>query len=141
MSASRFRDDDYTHEINMIPLIDVMLVLLVVFLVTAPLMQSALEIQLPSTVSKAVPAPLQHVVVSIGADGRYAWDGHIVTWQTLSEKIVNQGLDDPRVQMRVQADQSVPFEKVAEVLGLAQNSGLSQIAVMTVGTPSPLHRP
>ena len=136
MTHSRFRDDDYAHEINMIPLIDVMLVLLVVFLVTAPLMQSTLNIELPRTSANTTASPARHVVVSIGADGRYAWGEQVVTLDTLSDKLTLQASEQADTEVRVKADQTVAFEKVAQVLALAQNSGFSRIAVMTAGASS-----
>lgn len=141
MAGSRFRDDDYAHDINMIPLIDVMLVLLVVFLVTAPLMHSALDVQLPEASTKAAPSTQAAVVVSVGADGRYAWNERVLSWAQLSDLMAAPGSAHAQTQLQVRADKAVPFERVAQVLALAQNSGFTQITVMTAGPVASNHNP
>lgn len=121
-------DHDYHDQINMIPLIDVMLVLLVVFLITAPLMQTALSLQLPAVHAPAVATATQTRQLRIDADAALWWDDQPTDWARLRAQLAAPAAG---AQLRVQADQAVPFAQVAQALSLAQAAGWQDIAVMT----------
>ncbi len=130
--------DDYHDQINMIPLIDVMLVLLVVFLVTAPLMQTALALQLPQVQAPAVAASPLPRLLSIDASGTLRLDGDLVSLGALPARLAAPASD---ASLRIQADQAVAFARVAEVLSVAQAQGWAHIAVMTSPPPAPFASP
>lgn len=128
-----FESDDYHDQINMIPLIDVMLVLLVVFLVTAPLMQTALSLQLPQVQAPAVTPELTPRTVTVDATGALQLDGEGLSLADLTQRLQAPASE---ASLRIQADQAVAFARVAEVLSVAQTQGWTHIAVMTAPPPA-----
>ena len=117
-------------EINMTPLIDVMLVLLVIFMVTAPLMSSSLKLDLPrsdaATPSEA-PKPLR---LALDGEGRLFIGSERVDREQLVERATRAAQEDPRTEVQLQADRRLPYGQVAELIGVLQKAGLSRIAFM-----------
>ena len=133
-------------DINVTPLVDVMMVLLVIFIITAPLMVSALKLDLPKNESaQASSAPPHSVTVAINAKGDVFLDDQAGSLDALKEVLAQraahatgQGADAlPEVQLR--ADERVPYGRVVEVMGLAQQVGMNRIGFMT--EPAGLGRP
>jgi len=125
-------------EINVTPLVDVMMVLLVIFIITAPLMVGALKLDLPQNESAPTSsAPPQSVQVAIDAKGDVFLDDKAVSVEELKQALTlraalatGQGADAlPEVQLR--ADALVPYGRVVEVMGLAQQVGINRIAFVT----------
>ena len=131
MSLGRFGSRPRSEpmgEINMTPLIDVMLVLLVIFMVTAPLMTSSVRLDLPRTdaaTPSAAPRPLK---LSVDAEGRLFIGDERVDRAQLSERAAQAAEQDPRTEVQLQADKRLPYGQVAELIGLLQKAGLSRIA-------------
>ena len=118
-------------EINMTPLIDVMLVLLVIFIITAPLMGSALRLELPQ-VERAQPSDAPGFVrVALDADGRLLLDEAPIEAAALRERLRQAAARDPATELQLRADRSVPYGRVAELLALAQDAGLVRIGFVT----------
>ena len=118
-------------DINMTPLIDVMLVLLVIFMITAPLMTTSLKLDLPKTEgAKPTDAPL-FVAVSVDAKGGYFWGDEAVDAQVLKSRIVEAARRNRATEVQLRADQGVPYGRVAELIGLVQEGGLSRIGFVT----------
>ena len=124
-------------EINMTPLIDVMLVLLIIFMITAPMMTSRLKLDLPRADAKAA-APLPPAVLSIAltADGRTHLDEQAITAEALAVQVEAQARQKPDTEVQLRADRVVPYERVAQLIGLLQKVGLNRIAFVTEG-PAP----
>lgn len=119
-------------DINMTPLIDVMLVLLILFMLTAPLMQSRLKLDLPATDAPAAPnEPGATLDVALAADGRFFLDDQFITAEALAAQARARvdGRSDTEVHLRV--DKAVRYERVAELMALLQQAGLSRIAFIT----------
>jgi biopolymer transport protein TolR len=124
-------------EINVTPLVDVMMVLLVIFIITAPLMVSSLKLDLPKTEGAHASAPPRAVRLAIDAQSVVYLDDQPVTLSALgpalaqrAQKAQQAGVGEmPEVQL--QADARVPYGQVVEVMGLAQQAGLSRIAFVT----------
>ena len=118
-------------DINMTPLIDVMLVLLVIFIITAPLMSSSLRLDLPKT-EGATPtdAPL-FVAVAVDAGGQLFWGDEPVTPQQLQAKVRDSARRNPATEVQLRADQAVPFGRIAELIGLVQAGGLHRVGFVT----------
>ena len=118
-------------DINMTPLIDVMLVLLVIFIITAPLMSSSLRLDLPKTAgAKPTDAPT-FVTVAISPQGALFWGDEAVTGDQLKARIREAAQRNPATEVQLRADQAVPYGRIAELIGLVQDGGLSRIGFVT----------
>jgi biopolymer transport protein ExbD len=122
-------------EINMTPLIDVMLVLLVIFIVTAPLLASRLKLELPAADAAAAGAAGPVLAVSIDAQGRvFLGDESLPTAELRArlEAAARQAVArDPATELQLRADQAVPYGRVAELIGWVQGAGLVRIGLVT----------
>ena len=116
-------------EINVTPLVDVLLVLLVVFIIAAPIMASRLALELPRAQTPAGEASGQEVFVSIEVDaqGRVHWDGQPLEADALRERLQQTARRDPATELQLRADTSVPYGQVLALIGQAQSAGLSRI--------------
>ncbi|MDE2432452.1 MAG: ExbD/TolR family protein [Burkholderiales bacterium] len=119
-------------DINMTPLIDVMLVLLVIFMLTAPLMTSSLKLDLPKA-DAPPPAGKQPEILAIAltADGLSHLGDKVVGADDLLKQAQAQAKDHPDTEVQLRADQAVPYGKVADLIGLLQKAGLNRIAFVT----------
>ena len=124
-------DDGLMNEINMTPLVDVMLVLLIVFMVTIPVIRHAVKIDLPHASSQKEDTKPAQVTVSIDADGNVLWDDQKVDEAALSAKIAAAAQVNPQPELHLDADRKVPYEKVAQVMSAAQAGGLTKIGFVT----------
>lgn len=114
-------------EINMTPLIDVMLVLLVIFIITAPLMVSAVKVDLPQAQgTQAADAP-KFIAITIDPAGQTYVNDTPMDKPALANALTDAAKRNPNTEVRLRADSTVPYGRVVEVMGLAQNAGLSQI--------------
>jgi len=122
-------------DINMTPLIDVMLVLLVIFIVTAPLLASRLKLDLPQAEAAAGAGPGAVLAVSIAADGRvYLADEALPTAELrarLEAAAKAAVARDPATELQLRADRAVPYGRVAELIGWVQGAGLTRIGLVT----------
>ncbi|CAM2193716.1 Biopolymer transport protein exbD1 [Paraburkholderia kururiensis] len=124
-------DDGLMNEINMTPLVDVMLVLLIVFMVTIPVIRHAVKIDLPHASSQKEETKPAQVSVSVQADGTIVWDKTPVDLDTLRAKIAAAAQQQPQPELHLNADRTVPYEKVAQVMSAAQAGGLTKIGFVT----------
>ncbi len=125
-------------EINMTPLIDVMLVLLVIFMLTAPLMTSKLKLDLPK--ADAPPAPESQapvLAIALTADGQLHLEEQAISREALAAQIETRAKARPDTEVQLRADQAVPYGKVADLIRLLQKVGLDRIAFVTEGAPDP----
>ncbi len=123
-------------DINMTPLIDVMLVLLVIFMLTAPLMTSRLKLDLPKADARAnPPTPPAVLVIALTADGQTHLDEQLITPEALAKQVEAQSRAKPDTEVQLRVDRVVPYERVAQLIGLLQKSGLNRIAFVTEAAP------
>ena len=124
-------DEGLMGEINMTPLIDVMLVLLIGFLIAIPAIEHAIKLDLPHVGSQAQDIKPAHIEVAVRADGSLVWDGANVDDAGLHAALEHAARTHPQPQLRLRADRKVAYERVAEVMSAAQESGLTQIGFVT----------
>jgi biopolymer transport protein TolR len=117
-------------EINMTPLVDVMLVLLVIFLVTAPMLNSAIKLNLPGE-SAAQITEQKPVAISINKDGQYFLNDRAVSFGELEGELKTIAGKNPKQQIHLRADVDVHYGQVSKVLGASQRVGLSNIGFVT----------
>ena len=118
-------------EINMIPLIDVMLVLLVIFIITAPLLTHAVKIELPKASSQPNVTKPQNIQLGIKAAGEVYWNGEAVDKATLAARMAAAAKLDPQPEVHLRADRTTEYQKVAEVMAAAARAGLVKIGFVT----------
>lgn len=125
-------DNDDMSEINVTPLVDVMLVLLVVFIVTAPLLTQVVRVKLPKT-EQTEPAPDQHItILSIAANGEPMIDDKPMPLDKLEQELKALQEKDPDISLQLQADKAAMFDAVAKVMASAQRSGIVKLSFVTV---------
>ncbi|MDQ8037614.1 MAG: biopolymer transporter ExbD [Pedobacter sp.] len=117
-------------EINMIPLIDVMLVLLVIFMVTAPLMSHAVKVNLP-TASSAPVKPSEKIDLSLDGSGQLYWDKQPLSKEEVLARLNETGLKAPDTEVHLHADKDTRYELIAEIMSGAAQAGLSKIGFVT----------
>ncbi len=118
-------------DINMTPLIDVMLVLLVIFIITAPLMSSSLRLDLPKATGAAAGAAPVFVSVAVNPAGQLFWGDEPVTDEMLQARVRQSAQRNPATEVQLRADKQVPYGRIAELIGLVQDGGLSRIGFVT----------
>ena len=128
---SKAGDSPPMAEINMIPLIDVMLVLLVIFIITAPLLTHAVKIELPKASSQPNITKPQNIQLGIKAAGEVYWNGEVVDKTTLAARMAGAAKLDPQPEIHLRADRTTEYQKVAEVMAAAARAGLVKIGFVT----------
>ena len=118
-------------EINMVPLIDVVLVLLVIFIVTAPLLTNVVKLDLPKATSAADIQKPEKVEFAIDANGGLFWKGERISREEAIARFAEEGRKRPQPEVYLRADQNVPYRYVAETLADASKGGLSKIAFVS----------
>lgn len=118
-------------EINVTPLVDVMLVLLVVFIVTAPLLSNAVNVVLPKTVATAAPEVKRSVSVTIDRGGKIYLDGKEIAVEVLDSSLKQLKAGATEMNVHLQADDSVDYGQVAKVMALIQRAGVGRLSVLT----------
>ena len=124
-------NDSGMNEMNLIPLIDIMLVLMIIFLVTATVANPSIPLTLPQTSAEIVDLPPEQIQVSINANGEVAWDDQIISLDELQTRFndASQQAQQPTVVLR--ADKDARYDTVAQVMSRASEAGLSDIAFAT----------
>ena len=128
-------EDEPLAEINMVPLIDVMLVLLIIFMVTAPLLTHAVKVDLPKAASTASEPRPEAIELSIDRDGQVFWNGQAIEATDLETRLAEAGANTGQAavvpELRLRADRQTPYEKVAKVMSAASRHGLTRLGFVT----------
>lgn len=124
--------DDVMGEINVTPLVDVMLVLLVVFIVTAPLLTNAVHVNLPKTAETAPPEEKEAVYVSVDAKGKVFIDKTEIAIEAFEKELLNRKAADPEIALNLNADDAVQYGTVAKVMSAIERSGITKLSVLTL---------
>lgn len=124
--------DDVLSEINITPLVDVMLVLLIVFIVTAPLLTNAVKVSLPKTEPTAPLVQKKAVTVSIDASGRIFIDKAPFELGGVEQQLAMLKQENGQLLLNLQADEAVPYGTVAKVMALIERAGVDKLSVLTM---------
>ena len=123
-------------DINVVPLVDVMLVLLVIFIITAPLLTNAVKIDLPKASSSPNITKPEHIEFGIREDGSLFWSGEKVEMGSLSARFALEAKKQPQPELHIRADRMAHYELVAQVMSVAAKAGLTRIGFITDPSPS-----
>ena len=123
--------DEVMNEINMTPLVDVMLVLLIIFIITVPVMKHAVNVDLPRASSQREDAKPETVRLSVQADGTYYWNESKVTDEALPGLLRAEAAKNPQPDLHIRGDKAVRYERVAQAMAAAQQAGLRKIGFIT----------
>jgi biopolymer transport protein ExbD len=121
-------------EINMVPLIDVVLVLLVIFIVTAPLLTNVVKLDLPKATSTNDIQKPEKIEFAIDANGLLYWKGERISREDAIARFAEEGRKRPQPEVYLRADQNAPYRYVAETLADASKGGLSKVAFVSEPT-------
>ncbi len=118
-------------EINMTPLVDVMLVLLIIFIVTAPLMTQAIKVDLPQVNAAALDQKPETIRLAVKANGETYWNESPVTDEQLKARMEAASKTEPQPEIHMSADKEARYEKIAQVMGAARDAGLAKFGFVT----------
>ena len=123
--------DEVMNEINMTPLVDVMLVLLIIFIITVPVMKHAVNVDLPRASNQAQEQKPETVRLSIDAQGLYYWNEGRVDEDLLPTLLKAEAAKNPQPDLHIRGDKDVRYERVAQAMASAQQAGLRKIGFIT----------
>jgi biopolymer transport protein ExbD len=123
-------------EINMVPLIDVMLVLLIIFMITAPLLTHAVKIDLPSASSQLSDEKPETVSLALDAGGQLFWNDQPLAEADLAGRLQAAAVQQPQPEVHLRADRETRYQKLAEVMSAAREAGIRKIGFITLPSGS-----
>ena len=123
--------DDVMNEINMTPLVDVMLVLLIIFIITVPVMKHAVSIDLPRATNIVQDTKPETIRLSVNADGAYFWNEQKIEDAALPALLKDGAAKNPQPDLHIRGDKAVRYERVAEAMASAQQAGIKKIGFIT----------
>ena len=123
--------DEVMNEINMTPLVDVMLVLLIIFMITVPVMKHAVDIDLPRASNQPQDVKPETVRLSIDAAGQYYWNEAKLSDDDLLRQMQAAAAKNPQPELQIRGDRAVRYERVAQAMAAAKRSGIKKIGFLT----------
>jgi len=124
-------EDDFNPEINTTPLVDVMLVLLIIFIITVPVVNHAVKIDLPRATSQPDEIKPQNIDLAFDDQGAVSWNDQPIDQVGLSARIAAAAQQTPVPELHLRAARNTPYEKIAQVMSLAQSGGLNKMGFVT----------
>ena len=134
MAFGGFNDNNHQApmaDINVTPMVDVMLVLLVIFIITAPLFTHAIKLELPNAASAPAPEKPETIALAINAEGKLFWNNAPVTLDELGERFATASQKKPQPELQLRADKATRYEVIAQVMAAAQGNGMTKIGFVT----------
>ncbi|HMW31168.1 MAG TPA: biopolymer transporter ExbD [Plasticicumulans sp.] len=126
-------------EINTTPLVDVMLVLLVIFILTAPLFTHTVKLDLPRAAHRTDPQPPPAVTLSLDAAGALFWDNAALAESELAPRLAALAAQQPQPELHLRADRETRYERIAQLMAAARNAGVNRIGFVTDPQPAATH--
>ncbi len=123
--------DQMLSEINMIPFIDVMLVLLIIFIITVPVIKHAVNIDLPQASNQKLLDKPENIRLSVDADGTYFWNDTKVGDADFEQRLQAAAAQEPQPELHIRGDKAVRYERVAQAMAAAQRAGVRKIGFVT----------
>lgn len=123
--------DEVMNEINMTPMVDVMLVLLIIFIITVPVMKHAVNIDLPKASNVPQDAKPETIRLAVDAAGDYYWNETKVSDEALQLQLKAAATQTPQPELHIQGDKAVRYERVATAMAAAQQAGIKKIGFIT----------
>jgi len=127
--------DEVMNEINMTPLVDVMLVLLIIFIITVPVMKHAVNIDLPRASSERELTKPETILFSVAADGSYFWNDQKIGDADLEPRLAAEAAKEPQPELHIRGDKDVRYERVAQAMSAAREAGVRKIGFITEPNP------
>jgi biopolymer transport protein ExbD len=124
-------EDDFNPEINTTPLVDVMLVLLIIFIITVPVMNHSVKLDLPRATSQPNQTKPENINLSIDAQGKVYWNNEAIDDGELKNRIATAAQNEPQPELHLHAERTTQYEKIAQVMAAAQSGGLGKIGFIT----------
>ena len=134
MSSGGGGENELNAEINVTPLVDVMLVLLIIFMITAPMMNTGVDIDLPSVTAQNIEDPEGKLVMSIAANRALKLGGSDVKWTERETKIKTNERVQRESQLYIEADKNLPYSVVITAMAIAKNANVSKVMMLTEPT-------
>ncbi len=123
--------DEVMNEINMTPLVDVMLVLLIIFIITVPVMKHAVNIDLPRATSEPEQPKPENILFSVTAEGDYYWNDQKISDSELPTRLAAEAAKEPQPELHIRGDKAVRYERVAKAMSEAREAGVRKIGFIT----------
>jgi biopolymer transport protein ExbD len=123
--------DEVMNEINMTPLVDVMLVLLIIFIITVPVMKHAVPVDLPRASNEREVIKPETIRLSVTADGKFHWNESTISDDDLEPRLRVEAQKDPQPDLHIRGDKDVRYERVAQAMSAAQRAGVRKIGFVT----------
>ena len=124
-------DDEFNPEINTTPLVDVMLVLLIIFIITIPVINQSVKIDLPRATSQPQDLKPENINLDIDAQGKIYWNREAIDASQMAIRIAAAAQKTPQPELHLRAERTTQYEKVAQVMAAAQTGGLTKIGFVT----------
>lgn len=123
--------DEVMNEINMTPLVDVMLVLLIIFIITVPVMKHSVNVDLPQASNQPEDIKPETVRLSVDASGQYHWNEALLSDDELTPRLQAEAAKEPQPELHIRGDKAVRYERVAQAMAAAQRAGVRKIGFVT----------
>jgi biopolymer transport protein ExbD len=124
-------DSEVMNEINMTPLVDVMLVLLIIFIITVPVMKHTVNVELPTATSQPEATKPETLQLSVDSQGQYFLNQSLLAPDTLPTVLQAEAAKEPQPELHIRGDKAVRYEFVAQAMAAAQQAGLRKIGFVT----------
>lgn len=143
MSFGGFNENKHStpmSDINVTPMVDVMLVLLVIFIITAPLFTHAIKLDLPSAQSAPAPEKPETISLSINGEGVIYWNNELIQKTELDTRLATAAQKKPQPELQLRADKSTRYEIIAQVMAAAQSNGVNKMGFVTDAKDAPVRK-